>query len=147
MEELLVLKEYIEQQKYADAMELISEMEEMSKEDKINKIRSFAKILLSHLIKQTAEKRTTRSWDYSIRNASEEIAEINKRRRAGGTYLTGEELVEIIHRTYPRAIELASLEVFEGKYDEKELDEKVNRKEIEEKAFNIILEWLKDIDK
>jgi hypothetical protein len=50
----------------------------MSREDKIYKIRSFIKILLIHLIKQEAQKRTTRSWDISIRNAVREINYINK---------------------------------------------------------------------
>jgi hypothetical protein len=66
MEELLELRSYIEQQRYPEALNLIAELEEMSREDKINKIRSFAVILLLHLIKQEAEKRTTRSWDVSI---------------------------------------------------------------------------------
>ncbi len=44
----------------------------MSKEDKIHKIRSYAIILLIHLIKQEAEQRTTRSWDCSIYSAREQ---------------------------------------------------------------------------
>jgi len=42
-------------------------MTEMSKDDKLNKIFSFSiMILIIHLIKQQAEKRTTRSWEVSI---------------------------------------------------------------------------------
>ena len=48
----------------------VEEMEEMAKDDKINKIYSFTVIMLLHLIKKHAEKRTTRSWEYSIWNAS-----------------------------------------------------------------------------
>ena len=88
MEELLQLRTYIEQGRYADALKLIGEMEEMSKDDKINKIVSFMEILLLHLIKQAAEKRTTRSWNVSINNCLRQIARINKRRRSGGHYLT-----------------------------------------------------------
>ncbi|MCH8317859.1 MAG: hypothetical protein IIA88_05080, partial [Bacteroidetes bacterium] len=51
MEELLELKTCIEEQRYADALELIGFMEEMSKEDKIHKIYSYTVILLIHLIK------------------------------------------------------------------------------------------------
>lgn len=52
MEELLELRSYIEQGRYADALVLIGEMEEMSRDEKINKIESFLQILLLHLIKQ-----------------------------------------------------------------------------------------------
>ena len=53
MEELFELKAYIEQGQYAEALQLIEEMEEMSKDDKINKIYSLAVVLLLHLIKNT----------------------------------------------------------------------------------------------
>lgn len=61
MDELLQLRSYLEQHQYEDALLLVEEMEEMSRADKINKIYSFTKILLLHLIKQAAEQRTTRS--------------------------------------------------------------------------------------
>mgnify|MGYP001593534565 CR=1 FL=1 len=87
MEELLELRQYIEQQQYTEALDLIAEMEEMSREDKIHKIYSFAEILLLHCIKQAAEQRTTRSWELSMRNAARHIARVNTRRKAGGTYM------------------------------------------------------------
>ncbi len=132
------LRSYIEQQRYPEALDLIAELEEMSREDKINKIRSFAVILLLHLIKQEAEKRTTRSWDISIWNASREIQYINQRRKAGGLYLTPPELSEVIAEAYPSALRRASLEVFEGRYDDRELDQQLNRPAIEQKALEFI---------
>ncbi len=62
------------------------EMTEMSKDDKLNKIYSFAKILLLHLIKQRAENRTTRSWDLSIKNLVREIQRTNPWSKAKGNY-------------------------------------------------------------
>jgi hypothetical protein len=73
MEELLELRRYIEEKNYDKALEIVGELEEMSKEDKINKIYSYTVILLIHLIKQEVEKRTTRSGDVSIRNSVREI--------------------------------------------------------------------------
>ena len=73
MEELFELKKHIEQGRYSEALTLISEMEEMSRDDKINKIASLLDILLLHLIKQHAENRTTRSWDLSIHNSIQQI--------------------------------------------------------------------------
>ena len=84
MEELLTLRRYIEQQHYTEALDLLAEMEEMSREDKVNKIYSFAEILLLYLFKQRAGQRTTRSWERSIRNAARHIARVNKRYKPGG---------------------------------------------------------------
>src|SRR5262249_30147781 len=67
MEELYELRAYIESGQYKEALLLLDEMEEMSRDDKINRISSFMEVLLVHLIKQAAEQRTTRSWDVSIR--------------------------------------------------------------------------------
>jgi len=138
MEELVELRRYIEQQRYAEALDLIAEMEEMSREDKINKIYSFAEILLLHLIKQEAEKRTTRSWDLTIRNTVRQITRVNKRRISGGTYVEEAELREIIADVYQPALERASLETFEGRYDDQELSQRVGRGAIEQKALTMI---------
>lgn len=138
MEELLELRNYVTQQRYAEALDLIAEMEEMSREDKLNKIRRFGVILLLHLIKQAAEKRTTRSWELSIWNATSEIAYINQRRKAAGTYLSRDELREVIAEAYPTALKRAALEAFEGQYAERELRQMVERAVIEEKAWQLI---------
>jgi len=138
MEELLELRAYIEQQQYAEALDLIAEMEEMSKEDKINKIYSIAAILLLHLIKQQAEKRTTRSWDLSIRNSVRQIVRINQRRKAGGVYLDPGALQMIIDEAYQPALERAALESFEGRYDDRELGQLVDKTLIKQKAISLV---------
>lgn len=140
MQELTELRTYIEQQRYPEALSLITEMEEMSREDKINKIYSFMEILLLHLIKQEAERRTTRSWDLSIRNAIRQIARINQRRKTGGVYVETTELQQIIAESYQPALERAALEAFEGQYDEQKLAQMVNRDQIEKNAFQSITE-------
>jgi hypothetical protein len=139
MEELLELRQYIEQQRYAEALDLVAELEEMSRDDKINKIRSFSIILLLHLIKQEAEQRTTRSWELSIRNASRQIHYSNKRRKAGGTYLNETELHELITEAYRAALERAALEAFEGRRDDQELGQMVEQAKIEQKALELII--------
>lgn len=138
MEELFELRSYIEQQRYQDALALIAEMEEMSREDKINKIYSFAEVLLLHQIKQAAEDRTTRSWELSIRNAVRQIVRINNRRKSGGTYLDTNELREVITDAYQPALERAALEAFEGRYDDNELGAMVDREVLEQKALLLI---------
>ena len=139
MEELLELRRCIEQQRYAEALDLLAEMDEMSREDKINKLYSFAEILLLYLIKQGAEQRTTRSWELSIRNAVRQIARVNKRYKSSGTYLGESELCEVLTEAYQPALERAALEAFEGHYDDVELGQKVNRSTIEQKALELIV--------
>jgi hypothetical protein len=139
MEELLELRTCLEQQRYADALLLLGEMEEMSKDDKIHKIHSYILILLIHLIKQQAEQRTTRSWEFSIRYSVRAVQQINKRRKAGGYYLTTEELREIIAEAYDTALEKAALEAFEGQYDEIQLSQKVAKATILTQALQLIV--------
>ena len=138
MEELYELRAYIESGHYKEALQLLDEMEEMSRDDKINWISSVMEVLLVHLIKQAAAQRTTRSWDVSIRNALRQIVSINKRRKAGGWYLTDEELRAALEEAYESALDSASLEVYEGKYTAEEMCTMVDRAEIIRRAFEHI---------
>jgi len=138
MEELLTLRKYIEAKNYLKALELVGELEEMSKEDKLNKIYSYAVILLVHLIKQQAERRTTRSWDVSIDNSVREIKRTNKRRKSGGYYASQGELIETINEAFEAAILRAALEAFEGKHDRDELQQMIDVSEIKQAALDLI---------
>lgn len=130
MEELLELKEYILRRDYDAALALIEELEEMSKKDIINNIRSYAVVLLLHLIKQELEERTTKSWNISIANLVLEIQSLNRRRKAKGNYLDLEELQEVLQDAWPQAVNLASKEAFEGILDASAILEKVNEPEM-----------------
>ncbi|MBE9056169.1 DUF29 family protein [Sphaerospermopsis sp. LEGE 08334] len=138
MEELLLLRELIEKQEYDQALEIVSQLEEMSREDKLAKIYSYAVILLIHLIKQEAEKRSTRSWEFSIYNSSKEIKKVNKRKKSGGSYANEEELKEILTDAFDTAIKKAALEAFEGIYTDNELKQKIDEEEIKVKAMSLI---------
>ena len=140
MEELLELREHIQQGRYASALDLIGEMEDMSRDDKINRVESFLEILMLHLIKQQAEKRTTRSWDISMRNAAEQIVRTNRRRKVGGFYLTDKELNEAIYESYPSALRQASLEAFGGVYTAENLAAMIDESAVKEEALGLILE-------
>lgn len=140
MEELYELRTYIEQGRYTDALVLLGEMDEMSRDDKINKIDSFLEILLLHLIKQHAERRSTRSWELSIRQAIRQIRRTNKRRKAGGQYLLEFELQEAIDEAYEGALELAASEAFGGVYDPAQLAEMIDEAAIKAEALRLLLE-------
>ena len=138
MEELLELKGFLLSGNIADALLLVEEMTEMSKDDKLNKISSFAKILLLHLIKRQAEGRTTRSWDASIENAVYEIQKTNRRRKAGGSYLTREELREAISDAYRVALSGAAAEAFGVCYTVNQLATMCDREAIIEQAIALV---------
>ncbi|MHC5595632.1 MAG: DUF29 family protein [Nostoc sp.] len=139
MEELLTLKDLLVKGDVQGALIVVEELTEMSRNDIIKTIRSYAVILLLHLIKQQAENRTTRSWEVSIRNSVREIQRENKRRKAGRYYLTPEELLEILAEAYLNAIDQATLEVEEGRYEPEELEKLVNQEEIINRALGLIL--------
>ncbi|MGB3190851.1 MAG: DUF29 family protein [Limnoraphis sp.] len=143
MEELLTLKELLHQGNITEALLIVEELEEMSKSDKLNKIFSYGIILLLHLIKQSAESRTTRSWNLSIRNSIKQIQRTNSRQKTKGTYMTEEELAATLEDAYDLALEKAAIEAFEGKYEAEELSEFVQREEIIKKAMNLI--WEREI--
>jgi len=139
MEELLTLKDLLVKGDVQGALLIVEELTEMSRNDIIKTIRSYAVILLLHLIKQQAENRTTRSWEVSIRNSVREIQRENKRRKARDYYLAPEELLEILAEAYLNAIDEATLEVEEGRYESEELEKLVNREEIINRALVLIL--------
>jgi hypothetical protein len=139
MEELLTLKNLLIKGDVIAALEIVEELTQMGRNDIIKTIRSYAVILLLHLIKQKAENRSTRSWEVSIRNSVREIQRENKRRKAGGYYLTKSELWDTLEEAYLNAIDQASLEVAEGLYEPDELEKLVNRTEILQFALSLIL--------
>ncbi len=140
MEEILELKRLIQNDDKAGAILLISEMEEMSRSDKVNKIYSYSIILLSHLIKQSAEKRMTKSWQVTIEMAVDQIKRTNKRHKAGGNYVLGDELKDLLNQSYKMALKQASLEAFGGIYDPEILDQMVNKQEITDRAWQKIMD-------
>lgn len=139
MEEIIQLKELLLKGDIQGSLAIVNELEEMSRDDIINNIRSYAVILLIHIIKQQAEHRTTRSWDVSIRNSILEIRAKNKRRKSGGVYLPQEELLNTLKEAYPQAINKASLEVEEGRYEPEQLEQLVSRDDILHQAMQLIL--------
>lgn len=139
MDELLELKQYIETKRYDDALLLISEMEEMAKEDKLNKIGSFIVILLVHLIKQRAEKRSTRSWDTSVYGSLFEIKKTNKRRKSGGFYAESTDFVQMVNDGYPLALRKAADEAFDGNFDGDELEKLFDVASLKQEALDKLI--------
>ncbi|AVQ73810.1 hypothetical protein MTo_01482 [Microcystis aeruginosa NIES-1211] len=138
MEELLELKALLLKGDIKGSLAIVEDLEDMSKNGIISTIRSYAVILLLHLIKQQAENRTTRSWDVSIRNSVREIQRQNKRRKAAGYYLSDEELTDTLNDAYLNALDAASLEVESGRYQSEQLEAIIDKNKLISTAFLLI---------
>jgi hypothetical protein len=138
MDEILELRKSINEGRYADALHIIDELEEMAKDDKLDKIFSYMQILLIHLIKQNAEHRTTRSWDNSIKHSLYQIERVNKRRKSGGDYMKSEELFENLAEAFVLSLDLAAEEAFEGIYTSEQLLTKIDKNKILAEAMKKI---------
>lgn len=136
-----MLRKMVEEHDYWGAIAIIDELDEMAKDDKINKIGSYMLVLLIHVVKQKAEQRTTNSWNRSIDNALGGITKSNKRRSAGGYYLKKDELLTIIDETLPLAIRNAAYEAFEGIYSAGQVAEMIDNEEVKQEALGKILAY------
>ena len=139
MDELAELRTLLETGRIEEALLLVDELEEMSREDKMNKISSYMRILLIHLIKQQAEQRRTRSWEVSIKEALRQINRTNSRRKAAGVYLSREELRSELEDVYDLALERAALEAFGGVYAVEDIATRVSRAQVLEEALRHIV--------
>lgn len=138
MEELLELKALLLKGDIKGSLAIVEDLEDMSKNGIISTIRSYAVILLLHLIKQQAENRTTRSWDVSIRNSVREIQRQNKRRKAAGYYLSDEELTDTLNDAYLNALDAASLEVEAACYQSEQIEAIIDKNKLISAAFLLI---------
>ena len=106
---------------------MLDEMEAMSREDKMNRVRSYLVVLLIHMIKESIEQRTTRSWQNSLRLALHQIEHHNKRRKAGGYYVPAEDMPQLVAEALETAIIAASTEVLGGTLSPEEVEERIDR--------------------
>ena len=141
MEELEALRKMVEDHDYSAALALIDEMDEMAKDDKIVKVISFLHVLLVHLIKQKAEKRTTSSWNRSVNHSVRGVISANKRRSSGGYYLKVEELENVIDEAFTFAMKEAADEAFGGVYTTKVISEMIDQEAIKKEALDLILNY------
>lgn len=138
MEELLELKELLLHGEVESALTLVENLEEMGKKGVARNIRSYAKVLLLHLIKQQVENRTTKSWDTSIRHAIREIKDINARPKGKGHYLNDEELREVVSSAIDSAIDEAAIQCCEGIYEVQQIEQMINQAKLIEQAYQLI---------
>ena len=137
-DEIHALRQAIEAGDSPQALWLIDAMDEMSRDDKANKIISSMRVLPIHLIQQAVDKRSTRSWEDAIEEALDSLAATNKRRRSGGSSLDAEALAVARTEAWPRALRRASREAFEGISSAEHLATQIDREARRETALRQI---------
>lgn len=130
MEELQELREYVLAGRTDEALHLIDELDAMSRYSTITNLTSFLVVALTHLVKMDVEKRLTRSWQNSIRNALLEIKDRNLMGNKSSYYVNKDDWDEYIDSAFVKAISNASAEAFAGKYKAAELKLLINRERI-----------------
>ena len=134
MEELLELRGYIEQQNYTEALDLIGEMEDMSRKSILRNIRAYLVRLLVHLIKNQVEQRLTNSWAASIRGSVLEIRDLNLKGNHKSYYIKTDDWQYLLEESFEDAVYEASGEVLSGKHTPLELIEQVDYHYLYKKA-------------
>ena len=141
MEEIIELKQSIIHHNWERSLEIIEDLEEMGRQDKINNLQSFLVILLIHLIKVQVEKRVTVSWRNSIINS---LLEIEKRNHLGkkSHYIKQGDWTDSFQQSLPRALIKASQEIFGG-MELDELIELIDEQMLQEQTFELLDETYK----
>ncbi|WP_413176200.1 DUF29 family protein [Anabaena azotica] len=138
-QELIDLRNSILEQRYADALAIVDELEGMSKKAILRQIKSFLKVLLIHLIKNQIEKRLTNSWTASIRNAVLEIKDVNLKENKKSYYINSDEWEDfILEEVMEEAIANASEEVLNGAYNQFQLGEIVDKTDLLQTSFKFL---------
>ncbi|HLO48300.1 MAG TPA: DUF29 family protein, partial [Kamptonema sp.] len=113
-QELIDLRKSIVEGRYDDALEIVDELEAMSKEDKINKIQSYLVRMMVHLIKNQIELRLTNSWVASISDSLLQIKRTNLKDNKTSYYIKLGEWTTWVVKALAGAIRPASVEVQRG---------------------------------
>ncbi len=129
-QELIDLRQSILDKRYQDALEIVDELEGMSKQAILRNIESYLVRLLVHLIKIQIERRTTKSWRSSIINSIIKIKKLNLKDNKKSYYIEIGAWQEYLTETLNEALNEACLEVKEGIFDYKQLKNEINRQQI-----------------
>ena len=129
-QELIDLRNSILEQRYADALGIVDELEGMGRQAILRNIQSFLVRLMIHLIKNQVEQRLTNSWTNSIRGSIREIKKINLQDNKNSYYVKIDEWELILEEEFEEAIRDASDEVMNGIYSPFQLAEMVDKEQI-----------------
>lgn len=126
-QELLELRSLLESGRYTEALTMVDELEDMSKQAILRNIDSFLVRLMIHLIKFQVENRLTRSWLASITDSIIQISKLNLKGNKSSYYIPKSEWESFLEDAVEEALLPASLEIFEGALNADELSDRLDR--------------------
>jgi hypothetical protein len=127
-QELIELRQSLLEGRYDDALEIIDDLEEMSKQAILRKIEAFLVRLCIHLIKNQIEQRLTNSWIASISDSLIQIAKLNIKAHQKSYYIQADEWLEyLLEEAVAIAIRPASAEIFAGTLKPSQVSQRLNR--------------------
>ncbi len=127
VQELVDLRSCIVEGRYDEALQIIDELEGMSKAAILRNIDSYLVRLLMHLIKHQIERRLTPSWSVSIIDSIRQIKKINLKDNQKSYYIKPDEWQPYLEEAIAVAIRPASLEILEGQLTPKEIKDRIDR--------------------
>jgi len=137
-QELIDLRTNILEGRYADALIIIDELEEMGKQAILRNIQSFILRLLMHLIKNQVEQRLTNSWAASISDSLRQIKKLNLKDNKKSYYILPDQWQSFLEDEIEAAIDAASVEAFGGIYNRFQLSEMLNKNQVMQIAQNLL---------
>jgi hypothetical protein len=135
MEELTQLKGHIQRGELDKALDLVDDLEHMSRKGDLAIITSQLTRLVAHLIKKAFEKRLTNSWRASINDASTRINLTNESRDTRNSILSKDQMRELIIAIYDDALIQAVAEIDNGVRSDDEIQAAISSSSIVEEAM------------
>lgn len=139
MNEILALKQELLEGNFDEAIKLITELETMSRQDKVNAIENFLALMVSRLIViQVATDYLFQSHINDIRNC---LIEIQQRNRLGGNFFISEDnWLNHYQNVVPYAILIAAetTELWDDEIDPEQLQSMLDFEKLNSETFKLI---------
>ena len=129
-QELTDLRNCILEERYADALLIVDELEGMSKQAILRNIQSFLVRLIIHLIKNQIERRLTNSWVASISDSILQIKYLNLKDNKTSYYVKIDEWEPMLEEAIAVAIRPASAELLNGKLKPSQVSAMIHKTEL-----------------
>ena len=130
IQELIDLRASIVEGRYDDALEMVDQLDWMSKKATLRNIRSYLIRMLVHLIKNQVEQRLTNSLVAYIRDSVVEIQDLNLMDNKTSYYIKQDEWNSYLEDAFKDAIYQASVEVANGSYKPRQLQTIIDKDQI-----------------
>ncbi|NEO06622.1 MAG: DUF29 family protein [Moorea sp. SIO1F2] len=137
-QELIDLRISILEGRYADALAIVDELEQMTKRATVHQIESYLNKALINLIKNQVEERLTNSWAASIRDFIREIQKLNLKDNQKSYTINADQWQSLIDNELEAAISTASVEVLNGAYTPAQLSKLLDRAQLRQTTQDLL---------